>query len=199
MDKENLNKLTVEQKLFLWKQYDDHINKLDSSLVNVSTIVSVVLAIMASLSIDSNILFYSIPIAAIFFLYYIAYQQRVTEILRGFLCYIEEDILTYTGAKEISWSTYGVIKNYNVKYFRAQKLCGALFTCYIAPLVMYVFYMMYIDENVSKLILAIYIISFLFFGISFVLDIIDNAKIHKIVSDGLKKDQCEFIEKYYKK
>lgn len=180
------NGLNLDQKLMLWKQYDDHINQIDAALVNVTALVSVVFAVAAGFNIGGNILLYSMPIAIVIFLYYIAYQQRVTEILRGYLCYIEEEIMNETQCPEISWSTYGVMVHYNVKNFRAQKLCGALFGCYLLPMVVYVFYKIYLDEQVLTVVWAVYLFTFMFFSVAFLLDILGNPRVHKDVMSGLK-------------
>lgn len=179
------NELSLDQKLMIWKQYDDHVNKIDSSLISVTTILSVLFTAITGLNVGGIVILYALPAIALLFLFYISYQQRVVEILRGYLCFIEEDIRSQTGYTAITWNSFGVMKNYNVGYFRAQLLCGPLFICYIVPIIGYSFFKMFKDNIINKIAIIVYLILVVVFAVACALDMLDNSDIHSIVKKYL--------------
>ena len=92
--------LTISEKIDIWKHYDQHLNTIENTYLNATAIIG--LAISFSMGISTgegeikNIVLF-IPIAVTFFFYYIAYQSRVIEIIRGFLCALESSIVSETG------------------------------------------------------------------------------------------------------
>lgn len=188
------NTLTVEDELLLWRHYDEHLNKVESSLPSVTAIVLLVINVFAFGGKDnmSDFVFFAVPAAALFFLYYIAYQSRVIEILRGFLCYLEDDIARKKKSSAIMWSNIGVMKHYNTN-FLCQKFCGFFFALILAPLCIYCFWRMFarqLDQIICPTWFTVaYAIVFLFFSTVFLLDILGNGKVHTRVYEDLKNKE----------
>ena len=84
---ENLKiiELDVEQKLSLWKHYDDHANSIDIRLISVATLAATIFPAMSLFIGDKSKIIYLMPALTVIFMYYMSYQQRVVAILRGFL------------------------------------------------------------------------------------------------------------------
>lgn len=180
-----LDKLNMEQKIMLWEHYDNHINGIGSGLVNASTMVTGIFTVLTALWGNGSKAIYTFPAIAVIFLFYISYQQRVVEILRGYLMYIEEDIISCSGYNGISWSKFGVMKNYNVNYFRAQLLCGPMFIVMIVALFSISVYSM-LKNGENLYVMIVYTVICSFFCISFGLDMIDNYSIAEMVKSKLK-------------
>jgi len=175
--------LTLDQKINLWKHYNDHINSIESRLTTAVTLVSIAFTVLTTTMGKINII-YVVPALCVVFLYYLSYQQRIVEILRGFLLYIESTLESETGFRGILWNNYGVSKNYNVSFFRTQILSGYFFAIIIAFPLGYSFYKMFFNkENIFFIIL--YMIISLFFCISFALDLYDNRFIAEIIKQAL--------------
>ena len=83
--------MNTEKKITLWNQYNSQINTIESRLTISATLVSIAFTILSSALGDANVI-YSIPALSVVFLYYMAYQQRIVEILRGYLLFIEEEL-----------------------------------------------------------------------------------------------------------
>lgn len=179
----NENKLTTEQKITLWKHYNDNINTIENRLTALTTMISAAFTILTAFLGDKNLI-YVIPALAIIFLYYLSYQQRIVEILRGYLLYVEEDLLDKTNYNGLTWNSFGVMKNYNVNYFRAQLLSGPMYIIVMGLSCVFTFYKMF--ENGENIVFVIlYIAICLFFCISFAFDLSDNNYVAITVKEKL--------------
>ena len=154
--------LTISEKIDIWKHYDQHLNTIENTYLNATAIIG--LAISFSMGISTgegeikNIVLF-IPIAVTFFFYYIAYQSRVIEIIRGFLCALESSIVSETGESYILWSKVGVMKFYNAKNFYCQKICAPLFASVSVFALVGSFWSMYTNSLMPHIIILAYCIT----------------------------------------
>ncbi len=181
--------MNTEKKITLWNQYNSQINTIESRLTISATLVSIAFTILSSALGDANVI-YSIPALSVVFLYYMAYQQRIVEILRGYLLFIEEELLKEIEYNGFSWNTFGVSKCYNVPYFRAQLFAGPMFVIIMGLSYVYSFYKMFSNGECLSLVIPYLVIS-LFFCISFALDLLDNNCIAMTVKESLTEDKIK--------
>lgn len=184
------NSFSLEQKIILWKHYDDHVNQIEKGLTNSLTVVSAVLTVLTSILGNTSKVIYVIPGIVIVFLYYTAYNQRVIEILRGYLLFIEDDILSNTKYNAMTWSQFGVLKNYNVNYFRAQLFAGPMYIIVFGGASVFTFYKLFSNQEPLYLVVT-YLVLFLIFAIAYALDLSDNNYVAKTVYDKLKSGELD--------
>jgi len=181
--------MEAEQKIALWNQYNSQINTIESRLTISATLVSIAFTILSSTLGDANVI-YVVPVLSVVFLYYMAYQQRIVEILRGYLLFIEEELLKETEYNGFSWSSFGVSKCYNVRYFRAQLFAGPMYVIIMGFSYVYSFYKMFSNGECLYLVVPYLVIS-LFLCISFALDLLDNNWIALTVKESLTEDKIK--------
>ena len=179
-----------ENLLLLWKTYNDQVNSIDGRLT-VSVSIAFGAFTFASYFTRDIIIF--LPLFAVVFLFYLSYQLRIIEILRGYLCYIERRLIQETKENAFSWNSFGVMKNYNVKYFRAQKYAIRFYLVFLgggAVLSAVTTFVRLLSEKCYWEFVAycVYLLACIIFAILFVSDMRDNRYVSETVQTALREN-----------
>lgn len=185
MDKESLS--------FLWKHYNDQINTIDGRL---TVSVSIAFGAFTFASYITKDILSFLPLFSVVFLFYLSYQLRVIELLRGYLLYIENNLIAHTKETAFSWNTYGVMKNYNVKYFRSQRYSIPFYAVFLGGgsvfgAFMTVFKLLKTQEYNTLAMYSVFFIFCVFFAVLFVKDMKDNKFVADAIYAALKNSDIQ--------
>jgi cell division protein FtsL len=192
----------LTEKVELWKHLDNHLNTLESTYMNAPMwIVTILGAMIALVSTNSEtnsnftfMLFYAMPIFSIMAMYYLTYQSRVVEILRGNLIVLEDEINTMIGSISFVWNKECVLNFYNGKSKQNIAFCSQKFTLLFAPVLIlsicfFSFYSLFSNSDllIQKILIIILLIWTLCTAVILAIDTLNNGKVSQIIKSNIER------------
>ncbi len=187
--------------MFLWEELNQTVNIIENRNFNTLSLSSLFagIALIVS-SMTKTEVFFSyiciiIPAIALIVFFYNAFNNKITAILKGYLCGVEQ--LLNSSIKKNIYTWHLNFRNmYRIPYFLANDLSGIMFFCVAAVVVIYSYIKMFqlaLSSETYKvafiILIILYILFFLFFAIIFAVDTFTNGKTTKTA-------HAYFIENY---